>query len=153
MCTVAVFVAPPTAVADPGASSYDRGKQAIDDQVINRHVPFIPSDRLPAYCRALLGNVTKSGMMPKVDSPPDFVASRQDEGSTFACFTLNLTATASCLRCFQATAAAGFSGAPASRVAYKMSAQPSTVSKCCRHWITSAARDLLNAKPGSSPPP
>jgi hypothetical protein len=75
-----VFVFSPAARADSGSPSYNQGKQAIDDQVLRRHVQLTPSDDLHEYCQSLLGNVTKSGMMPRVDSPPDFVAGCQDEG-------------------------------------------------------------------------
>jgi len=70
----------PAARADSGSPSYEQGKQAIDDQVLNRHVQLKPSTDLEQYCRSLLGNVLKSGLIPRVDSPPDFVAGCQDEG-------------------------------------------------------------------------
>lgn len=75
------FVLAPAAGADPGSPSYNQGKQAIDDQVYRHHV------RMTAdwfqdldYCRQLLGNALKSGLMPRVDSPSDFIAGCQDEG-------------------------------------------------------------------------
>lgn len=76
----AAFAVASPAAADPGSPSYNQGKQAIDDQVLNRHVPLIPADHLQGYCQALLGNVTKSGIMPHVDSAPDFYTGCQDEG-------------------------------------------------------------------------
>jgi hypothetical protein len=75
-----VFVFAPAARADSGSPSWDQGKQAIDDQVLHRHVQLTPSDDLYVYCQSLLGNVLKSGMIARVDSPPDFVAGCQDEG-------------------------------------------------------------------------
>jgi hypothetical protein len=74
------FVFAPAAGADPGSPSYGQGKQAIDDQVLNRHVQLSPSTDLSQYCESLLKNVLKSGLMPRVDSAPDFYAGCQDEG-------------------------------------------------------------------------
>jgi hypothetical protein len=78
--SVVAFVFAPVAAADTGSPSYNQGKQAIDDQILNRHVQLTPSDDLQAYCLSLLGNVTKSGMMPSVNVPSDFMAGCQDEG-------------------------------------------------------------------------
>ena len=66
--------------ADSGSPSYEQGKQAIDDQVLNRHVQLTPSTDLYQYCDILRGNVLKSGLMARVDSPSDFIAGCQDEG-------------------------------------------------------------------------
>jgi hypothetical protein len=74
------FAFAPTAGADPGSPSYNQGKQAIDIQVNQHHVQFPPSTDWQKYCQEELGNVTKSGIMPRVDSPPDFIAGCQDEG-------------------------------------------------------------------------
>ncbi|WP_082984613.1 MULTISPECIES: hypothetical protein [unclassified Mycobacterium] len=76
----AAFVFAPAAGADPGSPSYNQGKQAIDIQVNQHHVQFPPDTDWQAYCQKELGNVTKSGLMPRVDSPPDFIAGCQDEG-------------------------------------------------------------------------
>ncbi|MEE6177888.1 hypothetical protein [Mycobacterium sp. 050134] len=79
LCAAALALAP-AAGADPNSPSYNQGKQAVDIQVYQHHVQFPPGTDWQAYCQKELGNVTKSGLMPRVDSPPDFVAGCQDEG-------------------------------------------------------------------------
>ncbi|MBS9535025.1 hypothetical protein KIH27_15655 [Mycobacterium sp. M1] len=69
-----------SAGAEPGCASCEQGKQAIDDQVLHRHVHLTPSDDLNQYCQSLLRNVLKSGIVAKVDSASDFVAGCEEEG-------------------------------------------------------------------------
>ncbi len=76
----AALVLAPVATADPECSSCEQGKEAIDDQVLRRHVQLTATDDLHQYCESLLRNVLKSGRVARVDSPPDFVASCEDEG-------------------------------------------------------------------------
>ncbi|MCV7386367.1 hypothetical protein H7K14_21410 [Mycolicibacter longobardus] len=76
----ATLVLAPAAAADPECSSCEQGKEAIDDQVLHRHVPLTATDDLHQYCESLLRNVLKSGRVARVDSPPDFVASCEQEG-------------------------------------------------------------------------
>lgn len=80
--SAAAVVFAPAAGADPGSPSYNQGKQAIDDQVLNRHVQLPPGTDLYQYCDRLRANVLKTGMMARVDSPADFIAGCQDEGNT-----------------------------------------------------------------------
>lgn len=79
-CATAALVLAPAAAADPECSSCQQGKEAIDDQVLHRHVQLTATDDLHQYCESLLRNVLKSGRVARVDSPPDFVASCEDEG-------------------------------------------------------------------------
>lgn len=79
--SAAAVVFAPAAGADPGSPSYNQGKQAIDDQVLNRHVQLPPGTDLYQYCDRLRANVLKTGMMARVDSPTDFIAGCQDEGN------------------------------------------------------------------------
>lgn len=79
LAAVALVLAP-AAAADPECSSCVQGKEAIDDQVLRRHVQLTANDDLHQYCESLLRNVLKSGRVARVDSPPDFVASCEDEG-------------------------------------------------------------------------
>jgi len=79
--SAAAVVFAPAAGADPGSPSYNQGKQAIDDQVLNRHVQLTPGADLYQYCDRLRANVLKTGSMARVDSPPDFIAGCQDEGN------------------------------------------------------------------------
>jgi uncharacterized protein YbjT (DUF2867 family) len=76
-----LFLLSPTAGADPGApSSYDLGKQAVDDAV--RQHPWPPNTDpavLPKFCDDLLKNVLATGKIPMVPSPPDFISGCQDE--------------------------------------------------------------------------
>ncbi|OBH12081.1 hypothetical protein A5695_17790 [Mycobacterium sp. E1747] len=83
VCAVGL-VAAPIASSDPGSPSYLQGKQAIDIQVNQHHVVFPATTDWQAYCQEELGNVTKSGVMPRVDSPADFIAGCQDEGRALA---------------------------------------------------------------------
>lgn len=79
--SAAAVVFAPAAGADPGSPSYNQGKQAIDDQVLNRHVQWPPGTDLYQYCDHLRANALKTGMMARVDSPSDFIAGCQDEGN------------------------------------------------------------------------
>jgi hypothetical protein len=79
--SAATVVFAPAAGADPGSPSYNQGKQAVDDQVLNRHVQLTPGTDLYQYCDRLRANVLKTGSMARVDSPPDFIAGCQDEGN------------------------------------------------------------------------
>ncbi|WP_234786440.1 hypothetical protein [Mycolicibacter sinensis] len=78
--TTAALVVAPAAAADSECSACAQGKEAIDDQVLRRHVQLTANDDLHQYCESLLRNVLKSGRVARVDSPPDFVASCEDEG-------------------------------------------------------------------------
>ena len=79
--SAAAVVFAPAAGADPGSPSYNQGKQAVDDQVLNRHVQLTPGTDLYQYCDRLRANVLKTGSMARVDSPSDFIAGCQDEGN------------------------------------------------------------------------
>lgn len=77
--SAAVLLLSPPAGADPGgASSYDLGKQTIDDAA--RHHPLQPNGDLAQYCDVLLKNALATGKIVSVDSPSDFIAGCQDEG-------------------------------------------------------------------------
>jgi hypothetical protein len=78
LAAVATAVSP-IATADPGSTSYNQGRQAIDDAV---HQEPLHVNDLATYCNTLLGFELKSGQIARVNSPPDFIAGCEDEGHT-----------------------------------------------------------------------
>ncbi|WP_409437412.1 hypothetical protein [Mycobacterium sp. SMC-14] len=73
----ASLVFSPFAAADPECSSYELGKQSVDDAA--RQGPLHVTD-LPRYCDTLLAWELKSGRVARVESRSDFIAGCDDEG-------------------------------------------------------------------------
>ncbi|MFL0275521.1 hypothetical protein [Mycobacterium sp. SMC-19] len=73
----ASLVFSPFAAAGPECSSYELGKQSIDDAA--RQGPPHVTD-LPRYCDTLLGWELKSGRVARVESRSDFIAGCEEEG-------------------------------------------------------------------------
>ena len=73
----ASLVFSPFAAADPECSSYELGKQSVDDAA--RQGPLHVTD-LPRYCDTLLAWELKSGRVARVVSRSDFIAGCDDEG-------------------------------------------------------------------------
>jgi hypothetical protein len=78
MSVVAVLVSP-IATADGQSPSYLLGKQAIDQQVYTFHIQLKDDGTLGAYCKSLLQDSLRTGKIPQVDSPTDYINGCQDE--------------------------------------------------------------------------
>ncbi|GAB1811158.1 hypothetical protein MUNTM_01950 [Mycobacterium sp. MUNTM1] len=78
MSAVAVLVSP-IATADGESPSYLLGKQAIDQQVNQFHIQLKDDGTLETYCRNLLQDSLRTGKIPRVDSPTDYVNGCQDQ--------------------------------------------------------------------------